>query len=214
MILRLTGIAKAYNGCRVLEDCSFSFDKGGVYVLMGPNGSGKSTLLRICALLERPDSGEVACLSGRQRLEEDLSLRRRMTLVFPQVGVFNTTAFGNVAYGLKLRGTARQEIEQKVSDMLGFVGLLHKKNQNALSLSSGEKQRLGIARALAIEPEMLFLDEPTASIDDVNTGLVEEIIMKKRESGITIIMTTHDRMQAERLADRLLLLRDKKLVPA
>jgi len=210
--LRISGIVKAHNGNRVLDGCSFSFDRPGVYVLMGPNGSGKSTLLRICALLEKPDDGDVIYISGRSMLKDDITLRRRMTLVLPQVGIFNSTVFDNVAYGLRIRGLERQEIEQKTLAMLGFAGLTEKRTQRALSLSSGEKQRLGIARALAIAPEMLFLDEPTASIDEANTRLIEEMILEKKKNGMTMIIATHDRLQAERLADQILLIRDKKLV--
>jgi tungstate transport system ATP-binding protein len=93
------------------------------------------------------------------------------------------------------------------------VGLLHKAQQNALTLSSGETQRLGIARAMAIEPELLFLDEPTASIDEENTSIVEEIILALKRAGkTTVIMTTHDREQAERLADRVVLMRSGMII--
>jgi tungstate transport system ATP-binding protein len=211
MRLSISLISKAYSGNMVLEDCSWAVDRAGVYVVMGPNGSGKSTLLRICALLEKPDCGEVVCFSGNERLTEDISLKRRMTLVFPQVGIFNATVFDNIAYGLRIRGAGKQEIEQKTSEMLGLARLTEKRSHRALSLSSGEKQRLGIVRALVIEPEVLFLDEPTASIDEMNTKLIEEIILDKKKSGMTIIMSTHDQMQAERLADQILLIKNRKL---
>ncbi|MBA4372350.1 MAG: ABC transporter ATP-binding protein [Thermodesulfovibrio sp.] len=210
--LEISHIMRSPHGNLVLEDCSYSFDRGGAYLLMGPNGSGKSTLLRICALLEKQDRGEVTYYAGEQRLQHDISLKRRMTLVLPQVGIFNATVFDNVSYGLKIRGAGRQEIERKTLELLEFAGLAAKKNQRALSLSSGEKQRLGIARALVVAPEMLFLDEPTASIDEANTRLIEEMILGKKKSGMTMIITTHDRLQAERLADQMLLIRDKKLV--
>jgi tungstate transport system ATP-binding protein len=180
---------------------------------MGQNGSGKSTFLRICALLEEPDGGELFYSDDSAPLTQDLSLKRRITLVLPRIGVFNTTVFKNAAYGLKIRGARHAEIEQKVARVLAFVGLEHKKNQHALTLSSGETQRLGIARALIIEPEILFLDEPTASVDQENTEIIESIIQAmKKEGRTTVIMTTHDRDQAERLADRLLTLRDGKLL--
>ncbi len=211
MRLSISRISKAYSGHTIFEDCSWVVDREGVYVVMGPNGSGKSTLLRICALLEKPDCGEVAYFSGNKRLTEAISLKRRMTLVFPQVGIFNATVFDNIAYGLKIRGAGKQEIEEKTSAMLGLARLTEKRNQCALSLSSGEKQRLGIARALVIEPEVLFLDEPTASIDEMNARLIEEIILDKKKSGMRIIMSTHDQMQAERLADQILLIKNRKL---
>jgi tungstate transport system ATP-binding protein len=133
--------------------------------------------------------------------------------VLPRVGVFNTTAFKNVAYGLRVRGIKGKEREEKVNRALEFVGLGHKSDQNARTLSSGETQRLGIARALVIEPEILFLDEPTASVDQKNTQIIEDIILKmKKEHSSTVIITTHDRVQAERLADYLLLIREGKIV--
>lgn len=212
LILSISNIYKSYNGKTVLKDCSFSFDETGIYVLMGSNGSGKSTLLRIFALLEPPDKGEVNYLSNSNIVKKDIELNRRITLVLPKIGIFNTTAFKNVAYGLKIRGVKGKEMEKKVDRALDFVGLSHKKNQNALTLSSGESQRLGIARAIAIEPEMLFLDEPTASVDKENTEIIENIILNMRKDGKSIIViTTHDKLQAERLADNMLIMSEGRI---
>ncbi|PKL51596.1 MAG: ABC transporter ATP-binding protein [Nitrospira bacterium HGW-Nitrospira-1] len=200
--LAITHISKSYEGKTVLNDCSFSFDRKGVYILTGPNGSGKSTFLRIAALIESPDRGEVRYFSDDEVLENDILLRRRMTLVLPRIGLFNTTVYGNMAYGLKVMGMQKKEREEKVCGYLEAFGLLHKKKQNALTLSSGESQRLGIARAMVTEPDLLFLDEPTASVDQKNSELIEEIILKmKKQGNPTVIMTTHDTGQAERLAD-------------
>lgn len=205
-------IVKKYEKGPVLDECSFSFRESGLYVLTGPNGSGKSTFLRICALLEDPDRGDVRFYRNGSLLEQDISLRRRITLLLPKIGVFNTTVFKNVAYGLKIRGLQRDEIEERAVEALDFVGLGVKKRQKALTLSSGETQRLGIARALAIKPEIFFLDEPTASVDHKNTGIIEEILIKLKKSEKTIvIMTTHDMAQAERLADRLLVMQDGRI---
>ena len=200
-------IRKDYDGRAVLKDCSYAFGSNGAYVLMGPNGCGKSTLLRICSLLERPDGGDLLFQDNSAPLVQDIALRRRMTLVLPRTGVFNTTVFNNVAYGLKIRNMQKHAIEDNVQKTLAFVGLEHKKKQNARTLSSGETQRLGLARALAIGPEILFLDEPTASVDEENTAIIETIIANLKKDGRTlIIMTTHDRDQAERLADRVLII--------
>lgn len=208
-------IEKGYDSKPVLKDSSFFFSEIGTYVLTGPNGSGKSTFLRICALLEDADRGEVAFYSGEDLLKKDIELRRRMTLVLPRVGVFNATVFQNVAYGPKIRGMRREEIMARVERTLKLVGMTHKKNQNALTLSSGETQRLGIARALAVDPEVLFLDEPTASTDQENTEIIESIVLTMKKEGRTmVIMTTHDPDQAERLADRLLVMREGKIVEA
>jgi tungstate transport system ATP-binding protein len=209
MKLIVSHIRKDYGGKTILKDCSASFDGQGTYVLMGPNGCGKSTFLRICALLEKPDNGELAFFSGDSTHQHDLSLRRRITLVLARTGVFNTTVFKNVAYGLRIRGMQHTEMERRVMDALSFVGLKQLRNQRALTLSSGETQRLGIARGLVIEPEILFLDEPTASVDEENTGIIESIIQAMNKDGrTTVVMTTHDREQAERLADVMLTMKD------
>ncbi|MBF0506580.1 MAG: ABC transporter ATP-binding protein [Nitrospirae bacterium] len=212
LTVKVSHIVKCYDGTTVLDDCSFSFDAAGTYVLTGQNGCGKSTLLRICSLIEKPDRGSVAFYSGPSRIEEDMDLKRRLTLVLPKVGVFNTTVMKNAAYGLKIRGMDAATIEGKVRRALDFVGLDHKSSQNALTLSSGETQRLGIARALVIEPDILFLDEPTASVDYKNTTLIEEILHSLKTANKSIVViATHDRDQAKRLADRLLVMRDGKI---
>ena len=216
MSLKLTAlnIGKRYNGNEVLRDCTFSFNERGIYVLTGSNGSGKSTFLRICSLIEAPDSGEITYFSDINILPKDLALKRRITLVLPKVGVFNTTVFKNVAFGLGIRGIRGAAAKEKVTEALDFAGLGQKKDQNALTLSSGETQRLGIARALVIEPEVLFLDEPTASVDQKNSEIIEDIILRmKKDSRSQVIITTHDKAQARRLADVLLVMYEGKIMP-
>ena len=211
--LVVSNIHKSYSGLHVLKDCSFSFEKNGIHVLIGPNGSGKSTFFRICALLEEPDSGVVNFLSGDSSVKKDISLRRRISLVLPKIGIFNTTVFKNVAYGLKIRRCRKREVRKRVERALELVGLVHKKNQNALVLSSGETQRLGVARAMVIEPEILFLDEPTASLDPHSTTIIEETIQKiKEDNKITIIMITHNVFQALRLADTVLFMYEGRIL--
>ncbi len=211
--LEIAHVFKAYNGNPILRDCSFAFEGGRTYVLQGPNGSGKSTLFRILALLERPDEGRIAYQDNGRILENNLALRRRFTLVLPRTGIFNATVYQNVAYGLKIRRINRGEIETRVNEVLTAVGLTHKKRQRALELSSGETKRLGIARAMVINPEILMLDEPTANIDPANTAIIEDIIFQmKQNRQATILMITHDPAQAARLGDELLFLRDGKIV--
>lgn len=214
MTLKLiaSNIEKGYNGDRVLQNCSFAFHEHGIYALTGSNGCGKSTFLRICALIEAPDSGEINYFSDDMLLSKDLELKRKITLVLPKVGVFNTTVYKNVAYGLWIRGIRGTEAERDVSAALEFVGLRHKRDQNARTLSSGETQRLGIARALVIKPELLFLDEPTASVDQKNTEIIEDIVLEmKRDAKAIVVIATHDRAQAQRLADCLMIMRQGKI---
>jgi len=212
--LKAANLFKTYNGNPVLLDCSFSFAPGQAHLLLGPNGSGKSTLFRILALLEKPDAGVVNYREGDYLLGQDLALRRKITLVLPKTGIFNTTVFHNVAYGLKLRGVGRQEVEARVAAVLDLVRLSHKTTHRALDLSSGESKRLGLARAMVLEPEVLFLDEPTASLDPGNAEVIEGLILGlKRQQRTTIMMITHDPDQARRLGDQLLYLKDGKVVP-
>ncbi len=212
LTLQLDRLAKFYNGNRILADCSYTFAAGGAYILMGDNGSGKSTLFRIAALLEAPDGGEVRYFAGDQVLPPDINLKRRLTMVFPRVGVFNSTVFENVAYGLKIRGMKKELIREHVAGGLEKMGLTHKAGQPATTLSSGETMRLALARALVIDPEVLFLDEPTTHIDKVNTGLIEGCILKiRQERALTLIMVTHDPAQADRLGGQKLLLNDGKI---
>ena len=135
--------------------------------------------------------------------------------MLPRTGIFNTTVFKNVAYGLKIRGMSRTEIEARVNDALLTVGLAYKRWQRATELSSGETKRLGIARALVINPEVFLLDEPTANIDPDNTEVIEAIILKMKQARqVTILMITHDPAQAQRLGDELLFMKDGKIFPA
>jgi tungstate transport system ATP-binding protein len=213
LTLELAHIYKAYGRQQVVQDCSFTFDSGGTYVIMGPNGCGKSTLLRIAALLEKPDQGEVRFFNGEVPHHPDIHLKRRLTMVFPRVGVFNTTVSRNVAYGLGIRGIGKGETQARVDKALELVRLAHKRTQRALTLSSGETMRLGLARALVIEPDILCLDEPTTSIDVANTEIIEQVLLKiGQDKKLTLIIVTHDSAQAARFHGRLLYMRDGNLL--
>ncbi|MBF0516786.1 MAG: ATP-binding cassette domain-containing protein, partial [Nitrospirae bacterium] len=204
---------KTYGEAVILDSCTFCFTSGLVYAVMGQNGSGKSTLLRMCTFLEQPDSGKVDYLQHDTVLENNLALRRRITLVLPSVGVFNTTVYENVAYGLKLRKASKAKIEEEVLNAIEMVGLKDKIRHRAVTLSSGETQRMGLARALAISPEVLYLDEPTAAVDAKNSETIQEIIINIRHTlKTTIILATHDTGLAAVAADTVLSLRDGRLI--
>jgi tungstate transport system ATP-binding protein len=210
--LSISDIRKRYGGKEVLKGCTSSFF-GGVTAVMGSNGSGKSTLLRICALLEQPASGRVEYFHEKDSpLEHDIGLMRKIALVLPRGGIFDTTVWNNAAYGLKIRGIGRRELNALTAEILEAVGLYEKRRQKARTISTGEAQRLALARAMVLEPDVLFLDEPTVSVDEENTWIIEEIILgMKTPGGPTVVISTHDRAQAERLADTILTIRDGML---
>ena len=151
--------------------------------------------------------------SGSGKIPQDIRLKRQISLVLPKIGRFHTTVFHNVAYGLRVRNVNKKEVEERVERALEFVGLTHKRDMNALALSSGETQRLGIARAVVLKPEILFLDEPTASLDPYNTKVIEEMIIRLKEEGtMTILMVTHNIFQAQRLADTVLFMYEGTII--
>jgi len=209
----IADLTKSYRGMQVLTGCSAAFDQPGVYCLTGPNGSGKSTLLRLCALLEMPDNGKVCYRDAGKVLAKDSVLMRRMTLVLPKISLFDRTVSRNVAYGLKIRGVLRREAKARVSEVLAQMGLSQKEKDPVYALSSGEAQRVGIARALVLEPEVLFLDEPTAFVDRESKGVIEGAILDMKEAGKSIVvLATHDRSQVKRLADRVLMMEEGRIV--
>jgi tungstate transport system ATP-binding protein len=192
MSLRASGLQKSYNG-RVVLEADLEFEEGCLYSILGPNGSGKSTLLKILAQLEKPDQGEVTFVRGPGR--------DRPVLVPDRKGLFNDTVFSNVLYGLKIRKVPTREMRQRAEEVLTGVGLWELRKTNALNLSDGEAQRLCLAMAMAIEPEIILLDEPTSSLDPQNTMLVEKLIEKMKITTRLIIMVTHNIFQAKRLSD-------------
>lgn len=213
LCLKVSDLWKRYNGLPALRGCSFSLDQPGVCAISGPNGSGKSTLLRLCALLEEPEHGTIEYLSGQVPLVKDIELRRRITLVLPHIGIFNTSVFRNVAYGLRLRGVSGAELEQRTREGLERVGLAHKKKHPARTLSSGERQRLGIARAVVLNPSVLLLDEPTAFVDQKSKEIIEAVILgMEREHSSIVMLATHDQAQIHRLAQRILFMQEGEIL--
>jgi len=215
-ILKIKNLKKIYNGRTVLDIESLNFQKRKIYAIVGPNGSGKTTLLNILNLLEKPDKGQISFYDQEitnKSNSDILESRRRMTLVNQDPFLFHSTVYDNIAYGLKIRSLSSAEQRIRVKDSLKMVGLSDFENRRVNQLSGGEAQRVVIARALVIEPEVLFLDEPTANIDQKHIDVVERIIKKiKKEIKTTVIFTTHDLSQAYRLADEVISLLDGKII--
>jgi tungstate transport system ATP-binding protein len=178
----------------ILRDLSLRITAGAPTVLVGPNGCGKSTLIRLAMGLIAPTTGRI---TWGGRAESD---GRRRAVVFQRPVMLRRSAGGNVAYALQAAGVARAERAGRLADLLGRVGLAHLANRPARRLSGGEQQRIALARALAPDPELLFLDEPTASLDPAATKAVEDILRGVAQSGVKLVMATHDLGQAHRLA--------------
>lgn len=212
--VEVQNLFKEYSGRQVLKDVSFTVKNGEIFVLVGPNGAGKTTLLRILDLLEEPTSG-IVFFNGQPinySAKDRPALRRKIGMVFQQTVLFNMSVYDNVAYPLKIRGEDEHSIKRKVKETLELVQLSGFERKNALALSGGEAQRVGIAQALVIDPELLLLDEPTANLDPRNVSIVEEVISHiNRENEITVIMTTHNMFQAENLAHRIAVLNEGKI---
>jgi len=200
MSLRASGLQKSYNG-RVVLEADLEFKEGCLYSILGPNGSGKSTLLKILARLEEPDIGKVSFVKGPGQDTGMDKSQNRPVLVPARKGLFNDTVFRNVSYGLKIRKAATRELHQRAEEVLTAVGLWELRKANALTLSDGEAQRLCLAMAMAIEPEIILIDEPTSSLDPQNTMLVEKLIESMKKNSRLIIMVTHNIFQAKRLSD-------------
>jgi len=204
--LRLDGLGFVAGGRRLIDGVTATLEAGPRTLILGPNGAGKSLLLRLCHGLIAPSEGRV--LWGGRALGEAW-VRRRQAMVFQHPVVLRRSARANVAYGLALAGVSRRERRKQAEDALAEVGLAALADRPARSLSGGERQRLALARAWALHPEVMLLDEPTASLDPAATRAVEKVISAFDMAGTKIIMTTHDLGQARRLADDVLFLTEE-----
>lgn len=217
-ILEIEKLAQRHKDGFRLQIDRFALHAGRAYALTGPNGSGKTTLLRILGLLTVPTEGRLL-FEGKPLAQEDREAvqqyRRQVTLVMQSSFLFHTSVFNNVACGLRLRGLSDDIIRDRVSQALDEVGLKGYESRSAQRLSGGEAQRTALARALALKPKILLLDEPTASIDDAHAGQIESIIAESRAAReMTLVISTHQVEQAYRMADEVLSLRDGRLLEA
>ena len=181
-------------GAKILDRLSLTITAGAPTLIVGPNGAGKTSLLRLCMGLLSPSAGAITW-GGR----DDAAPVRR-AIVFQRPVMLRRSAAANIAYALAQAGVARKARAARVSELLGRVGLADLSERPARRLSGGEQQRLALARALAREPEILLLDEPTASLDPAATRGVEEIVLRAAQGGIKIVMASHDLGQVRRLA--------------
>jgi tungstate transport system ATP-binding protein len=214
----------------VLTDASLAAEPGEVVALVGPSGTGKTTLLRLLALFDPPDAGRVT-VDGRDAWsvgsDDRLALRRRIGFVFQDRSLFTGSVARNAAYGLTVRRSwperARRwvrglagtvEPPESVTRALDTVGLDGMADRDARSLSAGEAQRVAVARALATDPAVLLLDEPTSNLDPRNTAAIEAAVADARDRGIAVALATHDMAQARRVADRSAVMLDGTVIEA
>ncbi|MEN6461055.1 MAG: phosphate ABC transporter ATP-binding protein [Syntrophomonas sp.] len=212
---KLHKVIKQYGRREVLNVDELVLPGSHIYALLGPNGSGKTTLLRVMSLLTKNDFGAVEVLGEKINWNKSqlLNLRRQMTMVTQTAFMFEGSVYYNVAYGLKVRKTADQEIRRIVRESLQLLGMSDFINTDARNLSGGERQKVAIARAVALKPRVLFLDEPTANIDPRSAVDIEKYIkVINQEFGTTIILVTHNLFQAKRLADEVFFMWDGKII--
>ncbi|MCX7911576.1 MAG: ABC transporter ATP-binding protein [Dehalococcoidales bacterium] len=198
-----------------MKGVSLGVARGEVLALIGPTGAGKSTLLRILGLLDKPSAGSVLFDGVDVTTSEKLRLqaRRRMAAVLQKPVLFNTSVYENVVCGLKWRGTDGQKTKKEVNAILEMMELTGYAARPARTLSGGEAQRVVIARALVVRPELLLLDEPAANLDPLSAAKIEEVVWSIiRREKITVVMATHDMSQGQRLADRICVLMDGEIV--
>ncbi len=194
-------------GARLIDELCFTLEAGPRTVILGPNGAGKSLTLRLCHGLLQPSAGTV-----RWAGPDAFDTPRRQAMVFQSPVMLRRSALANVAYALALNGVPRRQRADRAARALDRVRLAAVAHRPARALSEGEQQRVALARAWALEPEVLFLDEPTASLDPAATRSIEQAIKAVHRTGAKVVMTTHDLGQARRLADEVLFLHHGRLV--
>ena len=202
--LALREVEFAADGKRILRGVSLSIEARVRTVILGPNGAGKSVLMRLCHGLLKPSAGSVAW-QGEQP-------STRQAMVFQRPVMLRRSAAANIEYALNLRGIRGDEARRRALDALQSVGLSEVARRSARVLSGGEQQRLALARAWALRPEVLFLDEPTANLDPGASAEVERIIQAIHAAGSKIVMSTHNLGQARRLADEIVFLHDGRVL--
>jgi len=206
--LEIKNISKKFGDSIVLNDLSIKIEKGDFFSFLGPSGCGKTTLLRIIAGLEFPDAGQII-LDGVDIT--NLSPQKRNTgIVFQNYALFpHMTVFENIAYGLKIKKIPSTEINKQVGDVLEKVRLIYKKDQNISLLSGGEQQRVSLARAIVMQPQLILFDEPLSNLDySLRIEARNEIKRLQNEIGITSIYVTHDQSEALSLSDKIAVLQN------
>ena len=217
-MIRLSNVKKCFGDKEALKGISLTIEKGETIAIIGGSGSGKSTLLRLMIGLDRPTSGEIY-IGGDNitAMTEDAldRVRLRMGMVFQYSALFDSMSVGeNVAFGLREHTTkSADEIARIVAEKLALVGLPNAAQMMPQELSGGMKKRVGLARAIATDPEIIFYDEPSSGLDPIMTAKIDELIIDmQKKLGVTSVVVTHDMASASRIADRIAMIYDGELI--
>jgi D-methionine transport system ATP-binding protein len=220
-MIRLERVSKIYESggkkVEAVKDVSLHIKKGDIFGIIGFSGAGKSTLLRLVNLLERPTKGNIIVdnYDLNSIASKDLrQLRRKIGMIFQTFNLFNSrTVYGNIAYPLKLEKKSKEEIHQRVTELLQFVGLEDKADKFPEQLSGGQKQRVGIARALATSPDILLCDEATSALDPETTNEILNLLKKVNEEfNITILLITHEMNVIRKICNRVAVMENGRII--
>lgn len=209
-------LKKAFGKHEVLKGIDENIKKGEVVVVIGPSGSGKSTFLRCLNLLEKPTGGEII-FEGNNIMDKKVNInkiREKMGMVFQQFNLFpHKTVMENIIMApVKVKGWKEDEAIKKGEELLEKVGLLDKKDSYPNSLSGGQKQRIAIARALAMQPDVMLFDEPTSALDPEMVGEVLNVMKSLANDGMTMVIVTHEMGFAKEVGDRVLFIDEGKVL--
>ncbi|WP_283695233.1 amino acid ABC transporter ATP-binding protein [Clostridium perfringens] len=215
-MINVRNLYKSFGKNEVLKDINETIKKGEVVVIIGPSGSGKSTFLRCLNLLEEPTSG-VINFEGKDITDKNVyinKIREKMGMVFQQFNLFpHKTVMENLTIGpTKIKNISNGDAIKKGSELLEKVGLLDKKNVYPNSLSGGQKQRIAIARALAMEPDVMLFDEPTSALDPEMVGEVLNVMKSLAKDGMTMVVVTHEMGFAKEVGDRILFMDEGRII--
>ncbi len=217
-MIKIENLKKSFGPNEVLKGINEEVTQGEVLVIIGPSGSGKSTFLRCLNLLEEPSSGKII-FDGQDITEKNINIdkvREKMGMVFQSFNLFNNlNVIDNITLALReVKKMPRDQAEEKAMRLLEKVGLADKKHAFPSSLSGGQKQRIAIARALAMEPEVMLFDEPTSALDPEMVGEVLDLMKDLAKEGMTMVIVTHEMAFAKEVGNRLLFMDSGQVLEA
>jgi phospholipid/cholesterol/gamma-HCH transport system ATP-binding protein len=218
-IIEIKNLTKGFNGHSVIDNVNLSIEKGKTTVILGPSGCGKTVLLKHLIVLLRPTSGQVSFKGSRidnLRERELANIRRSYGFLFQGGALFDSlTVYENIIFPLEQHNiiTDWNEVDKLVKHKLAMVGLDGYQNYYPTSLSGGQKKRVALARAIALNPEIVLYDEPTTGLDPIRSDVINELILKlAKELGITSVVVTHDMNSAYKIADRIIMLHQGRII--